>query len=98
MTESDQPDPVVRLVEPQLPEVRVLRVQPGDILVVRVPALFTQQEAALVRAQFELRFPDNDVAVLAGADVVLMRTEPEPAEGIAQWESDLLDRQQPERE
>ena len=63
----------------QYESVRILRLQPGDVLVVRLDADITRQQAHDIRQELKPKFPDNEVLVLGrGVDVEIFRAEEPP--------------------
>jgi hypothetical protein len=50
----------------KLPTVEVVRVQPGDHLVVRCPQKLRPEQAEAIAEQLKRRFPDQQVSVLSG--------------------------------
>jgi hypothetical protein len=76
-----RPDPVVirdpRSTGEELEEVRVLRVQPGDTIVITVDSALRQKEFDEVAARLKDRFPDNEVLVLGGAPIELSVVRPD---------------------
>jgi hypothetical protein len=60
----------------QLPEVRILRLEPGDVLVVNVPGRLTDDECQELGRRVKESFPDHRIAVLdGGATLDILRTE-----------------------
>lgn len=57
----------------QLPEVRVLRLQPGDIIVAKLHDEATLAHAEEIRGQLQEKFPDYEVLMLAGLDLEVAR-------------------------
>jgi hypothetical protein len=63
-------------VPAELPEVRILRVQPGDMLVLRHEKMIDAETAAWIRSHMEKQFPDNPCMILDGGitlDAVLRK-------------------------
>lgn len=58
MTAADMPEPI--LLEP----LQVLRLQPGDILVMTYPMPLSSSFIERLRAQLRERFPEHEVMVL----------------------------------
>jgi hypothetical protein len=56
-----------------VPEARVVRVQPGDVLIVLVPRLTSSYEAQQVRARMERVWPTNTCLVIAAEDLAVLR-------------------------
>lgn len=63
MAEKPVPDELAAL---GLEEVRVVRLEPGDVIVLRVPNRLTDEEYGEIRDQAATFFGDHKVAVLEG--------------------------------
>lgn len=61
---------------PELPEARILRLEPGDTLVLRYGKLLTDMEADEILSRIKADFPDHRVVVLdGGATLDVLRRE-----------------------
>lgn len=58
----------------ELAEVRRLRLEPGDLVVVSSSTILTGRQLHVLRDQLEERFPDNDVLVLNGCDIAVAKS------------------------
>lgn len=58
-----------------LQEVRVLRLRPGDILVLKAPADTTQQMFAELSQRMREEFPEHRTLVIVGVDLDVLRGE-----------------------
>lgn len=64
------------LVEAEHPEVAVLRVRPGDIIVLRFPRVLSDEEHEHILKQAQATWPDNQVVVLEnGVELLLVRKD-----------------------
>jgi hypothetical protein len=64
--------------ETPLVEAKILRLEPGDIIALRVADELSPDQAKLLQEAGKAAFPGHDVAVLSGGiDLVVVR-EPEP--------------------
>jgi hypothetical protein len=60
----------------EIQEVRVLRVQPGDRLILTSPVRLTAPDVKRIREQFAGRYPDNEVILFdGGADLHILRKD-----------------------
>lgn len=59
----------------ELEEVRVLRLQPGDVIVVRIERPVTQVAADTLREKLEEAFPGHKGVILDGASMEVIRPE-----------------------
>lgn len=62
---------------PELPEVSVLRVQPGDTIVFRFKERISDEAWEMWRTDVKGRFPDNEVMCLEGCDLLIVRKDGE---------------------
>ena len=53
-------------VPAELPEVRILRLQPGDVLVLQCEKFLDREEAHYITQQLAARFPGHEAIVLDG--------------------------------
>jgi hypothetical protein len=70
MTAADE---VRGILGPELPEVKVLRLQPGDILVAKVDDRVSQERAVSLRETLQTAFPGYEVVVVSGFDLEVAR-------------------------
>jgi hypothetical protein len=75
------------MVEP-LPEVKVLRLQPGDVLVAKVDPDTRPEALEQLRKRLELEFPGQKILVCSGVELEVARPE--------QFDGSILERRQPE--
>lgn len=68
-------------VAPEIEEVRVLRLQPGDVIIARVANDTTAETAMGVRQNLEGAFPGYRVIVTAGIGIEVAR--PDQSDGDA---------------
>jgi hypothetical protein len=61
---------------PELPEVKVLRLQPGDHIIARFNADISAGLAVEVKRRLEERFPGHDVLVCYGFELEVAREAP----------------------
>jgi len=62
--------PIQEVVPAELPEVRILRLEPGDVLVVRTTNHCSDEEIDHICRGFKERFPDNSIALFEGVDAI----------------------------
>lgn len=61
---------------PEIERLQAIAVQPGDLIVVKLPDDATQNSLSNVASVVRERFPDNEVLVVtASVDVAVMRPE-----------------------
>lgn len=61
---------------PELPEVRVVRVQPGDVLVIRLHGQVTDDVADMLAQTMKKLFPANEGVLLdQGAEIEVLRKD-----------------------
>lgn len=65
----------------ELPEVRVVRVQPGDVLAIVTPERISMQEAHERCMELRAMWPDNEVVVISQADLRVLRQEAGDGDG-----------------
>jgi hypothetical protein len=64
----------MRTDQPELESVRVLRLQPGDVVVVRLADRIDKHAAETIRNDLRPKFPDHEVLVLGpNADLEIVR-------------------------
>lgn len=56
-------------------DVKVLRLQRGDVVALIATRPMTMDQAQAIREQWLARFPDQPVVVLEGFDIAVMRRE-----------------------
>lgn len=62
--------------EVNLAHAQVVRLQPGDVVVLRAPMVLTQTQRANLAHMLRSRFPDNQVIVMdAAVDLCIVRPE-----------------------
>lgn len=63
-------------VPSELPEVRLLRVQPGDVIALFIEKHITDAEFEELSARMRVSFPDNKIALFeGGVKVSILRRE-----------------------
>ncbi|PWK81712.1 hypothetical protein C8D88_116124 [Lentzea atacamensis] len=65
-------------VEIDLEHARVVRVQPGDVVVLRTDWPCSMQEVHAITQRVKRFFPDNECVVLSGAELEVFRSEEQP--------------------
>lgn len=66
------------MIEIKLPDLSRVRLEPGDVLVVRVQGAISMKTAQEIRVRVGEHFPNNDVVVLSqGVELAVVR----PADG-----------------
>jgi hypothetical protein len=48
----------------ELPQVRILHLEPGDVLLISAPHMLTDADVAAIGQRVKAKFPGHDVAVL----------------------------------
>lgn len=59
----------------KIDEIRIARLRPGDVVLVKTPADMLEDDLAQMLATVQHWFPHNDVRVLAGIDIEVVRPE-----------------------
>ncbi len=63
-------------VPAQFPEVRILRLEPGDVLLITVPGRLSDAEFTALSSRMKAQFPDHPMGVLeGGATLDIVRQE-----------------------
>lgn len=56
-----------------LDEIKVARLRPGDVILVKTPAVMLDYEVERILSTVQHWFPHNDVRILAGIDIEVVR-------------------------
>lgn len=62
--------PVQDIVPAELREVRILRLQPGDVLAICSKKYWDDDSIEYMRTRFKVLFPDNDIALFEDIDSI----------------------------
>jgi len=66
------------MTEPELEHVKVMRLEPGDVIVARVAPGTTWEDAQRLKDTLQVKFPGHEAMVTAGAELDVLRRALEP--------------------